>query len=65
MRFEPLLPAGVHYVRLRHLRYRRMSLDITVRRTAYGESGCTINGRAAETFLTTAKRGRQQIVIEM
>jgi hypothetical protein len=64
VRFQPCMPKGLNNVHLSNIRYRKMSLDITVQGNGTKIKKSTINGKeATDCFLPAAGDGRKVIAI--
>ncbi len=64
VRFQPCIPKGLALVRLQNLRYRAMTLDVTIRGTGTRVCQCRINGKdRPEAFLAADSRGPHEVYI--
>ncbi len=64
VRFEPCVPKGISSVRLSDIRYRRMTLDVTVRGTGTKVKGCLVNGKeSVDRRLAAQAEGTQNVAI--
>jgi glycogen debranching enzyme len=64
VRFEPCVPSGISTVDLRNVRYRKMSISVTIRGTGTRVRQCLINGKdAGDHRLPAGAEGPQDVVI--
>ncbi len=66
VRFQPVLPKGVSKFRLCNIRYRKMTLDVTVQGNGAKVQRCLISGKdAKERFLPADAEGRKVVTITL
>ncbi|WP_230396152.1 glycosyl hydrolase family 65 protein [Streptomyces blattellae] len=65
LRLRPCLPEGWGPVRLRGLRYRRMTLDIALTGSGSRVRSCTVDGRDGEPVVGAEQTGHHTVQLAL
>jgi glycogen debranching enzyme len=64
VRFHPCLPKGISYAELKNLKYRRMTLDVTVRGNGAVVKEILVDGKAShDGFIAATDHGRKVVTM--